>query len=137
MAGENVELVRSLLRAWNERRDPCFDAYHEDAEWDFSGWDFAVKGTWRGVGAMEDLIDALSDGWEELRVEPDEFIDGGDKVAFVGRFFARRRDSGLEVSDSGTCVFTMRAGKVAAFQLFRDRARALSAIGVSTDAEGG
>jgi len=131
MSEGNVELVRALIDRWNERGEAALDAYHDDVEWDFTGWDFEVEGTWRGMEGLESVLEGLRERWEEVRVEPEQLIDRDDKVGFFGRFFARRRYSGLEVSDSGTCVFTLRDGKISAFSLYRAREDALNALGLA------
>ncbi len=130
MSERNVELVRSLTKSWNSVGDPSLHVYHADAEFDFSGWDFDIHGTFQGLPAIGEALGSLADTWEEMRVDPQEFIDAGDKVLFVGRFLARRRDTGLEVSDSGTCVFTFRDDKISRFDLYRDHASALADAGV-------
>jgi uncharacterized protein len=129
MSSENVALVRSVIRAWNDRGDPSVDAYHEDAQWDFEGWTFDLHGVFHGTDAMTGMVEGLHAEWEEIRVEEEQYMEAGDKVAFFGRFFARRRSSGLDVSDSGTCIFTIRDGKIARFSLLHDRERALELMG--------
>ena len=129
MSSENVALVRSIIRAWNDRGDPSVEAYHDDAEWDFEGWAFDLQGTFHGTEGLSEMLDALRSEWEEIRVDEEQYLEAGDKVAFVGRFSARRRSSGLEVSDSGTCIFTIRDGRVARFSLVHDRERAMQLLG--------
>jgi ketosteroid isomerase-like protein len=135
MSQQNVKLVRRLVDTWNSTGDPSLRAYDEDAEFDFSGWDFAVQGTWRGIAAIKQALTGVRDAWEDMRVEAEEFIDAGEKVVFFARFYARRAGSGLEVSDAGTCVFTIRDGRVAGFNLFRDRRAALAAVGLKEAGE--
>jgi ketosteroid isomerase-like protein len=129
MSSENVALVRSIIRAWNDRGDPSVLAYHDDAEWNFEGWTFDLHGTFHGREGLSEMLDAVRSEWEEIRVDEEQYLEAGDKVAFFGRFSARRRSSGLEVSDSGTCIFTMRDGKVARFSLVHDRERAMELLG--------
>ena len=130
MSRENVALVRGLMEKWNETHQPDFSVYHEDAQWDMGGWGFDVRGTFQGVEDWDRMLDQLWEVWEDVRVEPDEYIDAGDNVLFFARMYARRRDSGLEVSDAGFCVFTVRDGKVSRFALYRDRDAAFEYAGV-------
>src|SRR5439155_12831315 len=67
MSEGNVELVRALIDRWNERGEAALDAYHDDVEWDFSGWDFEVEGTWRGMEGIESVLEGLRERWEEVR----------------------------------------------------------------------
>jgi ketosteroid isomerase-like protein len=127
MSSQHLEVVRSLIEAWNERGDPSFDLYHQDAEWDFSGWGFEPHGSLRGIDRIATLMDAVRSDWERVRVEPVQLREAGDRVGLYGRFYARRRGgSGLEMSDAGTCLFTFREGKIARFALVRDRGEALA-----------
>lgn len=128
MSSENVELVRSLIDAWNDRGEPLLEAYHDDAEWDFRGWGFELRGTFHGPEGLFKLLDAVRAEWVKVRVDAEQYVEKGDKVAFLGHFYARRRN-GLEVSDTGTCVFTLREGKVSRFGLYRDRDEALAVLG--------
>ena len=129
MSSDNVALVRSIIRAWNDRGDPSVDAYHPDAEWDFQGWAFDLHGTFHGTEALVEMVEGVRAEWDEIRVEEEQYMEAGDNVAFFGRFYARRRHTGLEVSDSGTCIFTVRDGKIARFSLIHDRERALELLG--------
>ena len=119
MSSENVALVRSIIDVWNDRGEALLEAYHEDAQWDFQGWGFDIRGTFHGAEGLFEMLDAVRAEWVDVRVEAEGYVEKGDKVAFLAHFYARRRN-GLEVSDSGTCVFTLRDGKVARFSLFRD-----------------
>jgi len=131
MPSENVTLVRSIIDAWNDRGDPSLDAYHDDAEWDFRGWGFNLRGTFHGTESFAQMLEGLREEWDEIRVEAEQYVEAGDRVAFFGRFYSRRPGrSGLEISDSGTCVFTFSEGKIVRFSLLRDRDEALSLLGV-------
>jgi hypothetical protein len=35
--------------------------------------------------------------WKEFRLEPDEFVDGGDRVVVIGRWVGKGKGSGIEV----------------------------------------
>jgi uncharacterized protein len=131
MSRENIALVRLLIDNWNARLEATLDAYHDDAEWDFTGWDYSVAGTFRGTDGLDEMLAFVKEAWEEVRVEPVEYVDAGDNVVFFGRFYARRRGGDLEVSDAGTCVFTLRDGKVSRFRLFRSFDDALAAVGLA------
>jgi ketosteroid isomerase-like protein len=133
MSSENVALVRAIIEAWNDRGDPSLDAYHDDAQWDFQGWAFDLRGTFHGTDGLLRMVEGLRAEWEEMRVDAEQYMEVGDKVAFFGRLYARRRESGLEVSDSGTCVFTLRDGKVTRFSLLHDRQQALALLGVQDE----
>src|SRR5688572_30750594 len=86
----NVAVVRSLIEAWN-RRDPGADAYHEDAEWDFSRSRFGeIRHSWKGVDGMRTVFAKVLDSWSELRVEPERIVPAGDEVVVIARHCGRR-----------------------------------------------
>jgi ketosteroid isomerase-like protein len=130
MSKQNVDVVRSLIEAWN-RREPGVEAYHEHAEWDFTRSSFDVQHRWRGVEGMLEVFGQVLAAWEDLRFEPEDFVDAGDQVVVFARHHGRRRDSGLEVSDAATYVCALREGKIERFTLYRDRTEALEAVGLT------
>jgi ketosteroid isomerase-like protein len=132
MSKSNVEIVRSLIDAWN-RREPGLDAYHDDAEWDFTRSRFGeIRHRWTGVDGMREVFGKVLAAWAELRVEPEQILDAGDEVVVVARHIGRRPDSGLEISDGGAYVIAMRDGKVSKFTFYPDKDEALESTGVST-----
>ena len=129
---QNVEIVRSLIDAWN-RRDAGVDAYHEDAEWDFSRSRFGeIRHSWKGVEGMREVFATVLSAWSELRVEPERILAAGDEVVVLARHYGRR-SGGLEISDGGAYAITMRDGKVAKFTFYPDKDEALEAVGLSLD----
>jgi ketosteroid isomerase-like protein len=128
---KNVEIVRSLIDAWN-RRDAGVDAYHEDAEWDFSRSRFGeIRHSWKGADGMREVFASVLSAWSELRVEPEQVLGAGDQVVVLARHYGRRPSSGLEISDGGAYVIAMRDGKVAKFTFYPDKDEALESVGLS------
>ena len=134
MSSSNVELVRSLTDAWNQSGDPGLDAYHEDAEFDFGAWGFDFSGSFRGRDVIDRMVGEVKETWEEIKVEPGDLIDAGDKVVLSGRFSLRQRGTGLLVRDSGSLVYSLIEGKIARVELYRDHQQALEAAGMRTTA---
>jgi ketosteroid isomerase-like protein len=127
---KNVEVVRSLIDAWN-RRDAGVDAYHEDAEWDFSRSRFGeIRHSWRGIEGMREVLSTVLAAWSELRVEAERIVGVGDEVVVFARHCGRRPNSGLEISDGGAYVIAMREGKVAKFTFYPDKDEALESVGL-------
>jgi ketosteroid isomerase-like protein len=68
--------------------------------------------------------------WDEFRMEPDDVLDGGDRVVAVGRWVGK--GSGIEVHRPVADVFTLPDGRVVRAEFgFTDRAEALEAAGLS------
>ena len=71
------------------------------------------------------------EAWEEFRVEPEEFIEGGDVVVAAVRYWGRGRGSGVEVTDRWFYAYRLRDGKVISWRPYSDRAEALKAVGLA------
>ena len=69
--------------------------------------------------------------WGEMRFEPEEMLDLGDRVLFVGRVKGSGRSSGAGFESDWANVLTISAGRVIREQPFFDRREALEAAGLS------
>jgi ketosteroid isomerase-like protein len=67
----------------------------------------------------------------EIHVEISNVRVSDDKTVADWEITGRGRRGGVVVSETGGLVFTFRGGKVARFELFRTRADALEAVGLS------
>jgi ketosteroid isomerase-like protein len=59
--------------------------------------------------------------WERYWIEPQEFIDGGEQIAVVGRQYGTGATSGLTIDAPWYAVFTFRDGRVNAIRVTPDR----------------
>lgn len=85
----------------------------------------------RGRAGMTRLFAMLRDTWTEFRFEPERFIDRGQQVAVLVRVVAKGGASGLATERRTAHVWTVRRGRLASIQIYRDRAEALDAVGLS------
>jgi hypothetical protein len=84
-----------------------------------------------GRRGMAGLIDMLRDSWLEFRFEPERFIDCGPRVVVFIRVIARGGASGLATEQETAHVWVARHGRLESIQIYRDRAQALEAVGLS------
>ena len=91
----------------------------------------AGTGEWRGRGGFLRFVAGQAESFEAMSLEPEEFIDAGDKVVVPLRFGGRARYTGIEVKFAVVHVATLREGKLARLDIFMDRAEALEAAGLS------
>jgi ketosteroid isomerase-like protein len=84
----------------------------------------------KGRAGMARLFAMLRDTWTEFRFEPERFIDRGDRVAVLVRVIAKGGASGLATERRTAHIWTVRDGRLAAIQIYRDRAEALEAVGL-------
>jgi hypothetical protein len=69
---------------------------------------------------------------EELRLEPQEFVDAGDRVATRLRHHGRGKLSGAEINEEMYHqVATFRAGRMVRIEYFGEWSEALQAAGMS------
>jgi ketosteroid isomerase-like protein len=130
MSQENVEIVRAAIDAWN-RGD--WDATLKDAapsfEFDFS----RSMGPGRGVYSLEQMgqyFRELTEAWEDVRLEPGEFIEAGEQVVMPNTLYAQGRD-GIKLQARSAWVWTIRSGRVAHLCFYQERRVALEAVGLS------
>jgi ketosteroid isomerase-like protein len=85
----------------------------------------------KGREGMARLFAMLRDTWTEFRFEPERFIDCGQRVAVLVRVVAEGGASGLATERETAHVWTVRRGRLASIQIYRDRAEALQAVGLA------
>jgi ketosteroid isomerase-like protein len=132
MSQENVEIVRRASEVL-ERRD-----WHGGA--DLFDLNVELHGTvggleegkvLRGLSEIARALDTEDDEvWEEHRIEPQEFIDAGDRVVVLQREYQRSKAGAELVIDTATIV-DLRAGHIVRIQGYMDSAEALEAVGLA------
>ena len=84
-----------------------------------------------GRRGMAEVIALLRDCWTTWRFEAEEFVEAGHCVVAFIRVTAEGGTSGLAVDQETAHVWTVRDGRLASIQIYRDRAQALDAVGLS------
>jgi ketosteroid isomerase-like protein len=139
MSQENVEIVRRLFDAFNERADEGALNPEDLLEYFTDDIDYrAVEGApddhgpVRGKEALRAHFQDWLDTFDNFRQEPAELIDAGDdKVIAVLRISGRARLSGVETHLTYAAHYAFRAGKIARGREYWTRAEALEAAGLS------
>ena len=128
MSEESVEVIRSLYEDWL-RGDMRFDRLDPEISMVESA---ALPGavSARGIDAVKRYIESFAKYWEEVRFEPEEFIDAGDSVVVVARLVGRGKRSGIEVTHRWAYVWTVRGDKALSMVGYADRAEALKVVGL-------
>jgi ketosteroid isomerase-like protein len=80
VSSDNVHALRSAYDAFARQDIPAvMAAFHEDIEWqgpDSVPW----GGDYHGHDGVGRFFGALGEYWQELRVEPEEFIEAGETI---------------------------------------------------------
>ena len=130
MSQETLELVRTVLGGW-ARGDfrAGSDVLAADFEWKQRP-DAVEPGSHRGA-SVGTALRQLFGVWENYRIEAEEYIDAGDGIVVVGRVRGTARGSGLELDQDVFQLWRARDCKLISVEVFRDRAAALAAVGLS------
>jgi ketosteroid isomerase-like protein len=128
MSTENLEaarrgfesLDRGGVEAFLEFIDPQFEMT--------TPADMTVEpATYRGHEGMRHYFESFYEIMDEVRFEPQEFIDAGDRVVVPARLVARGRDTGIEAVQQLTMVWTLRDGKAIGCETYATKDEALAA----------
>jgi ketosteroid isomerase-like protein len=129
---ENVELVRTIydrFRAGDDEGglalcDPDIQV-HDRPE-------IPDPQVYRGHRGVLASLDASRAAFAELDVVPEEFLEAGDRVIVVFRFFGTGRESGVPIDERLAHLWTIRDGKAVRMEVRSGREDALRAVGASS-----
>jgi ketosteroid isomerase-like protein len=130
MSGENVEIVRRGIEAWNRAdRDEWLAVFAPGAEWHTTGR-FADRGVYRGREELAGYWTEFREDIEEVGSSVSEIRAIGDKVfvAATATGRGRRSKAGFEVPV--WFVMTFRDGVVVRVETYDDPEQALEAAGL-------
>ena len=90
----NRATVEELIRLMNSRDARPTHLVHPDIEWH---WAAAIPGpqVYRGHEGVHQGLDTWIESWEELVIEPLEFLEDGDYVLALTRYRMRGAGSGV------------------------------------------
>jgi ketosteroid isomerase-like protein len=125
MSEENVEVVRRIYEAWLQGRSSR-DWIDSDVEY-VNPPDAVEGGTRRGRKAFAGIRDA----YDDVRIEPEQFIDAGGDVIVIARVRGKGRGSGVDIDWRQGYVWTIRNGKAVRVRWFNKPEQALEAAGMS------
>ena len=113
--------------------EASFMLYHPDAQFitppRLVGLGFDP--VYRGPEGRREFDRAWRAEWGEMHFEPDEMLDLGDRVLFLGRVKGSGLSSGAAFESDWAVLLTISAARVIREQPFFDRREALEAAGLS------
>jgi ketosteroid isomerase-like protein len=130
MSQENVDKTRDFIDAYNRRDfDAAMASFDPDVEWILPEHQSSDSG--RGPDEIRRFWEGIDETFDELQLEPQEFIDAGDRVATRLRHHGRGKGSGIEINEElYHQVVTFRDGRMVRIEYFADWAEALQAAGL-------
>ena len=136
MSEDNLDVIRRGYEAFGRGDiNTLLDSFDEQISWVTPG-PRELKTSGRRTGRQEvgEFFASVNELFDIQRFEPKEFIAQGDRVVVVGSETARARSTGNVVDVDWVHVFTMRNGKVVAFQEFFDTAAVVAALSAASAA---
>ena len=133
MSRENVELLRRSYEALNRAfavGEDLLPVILEGTDPDLVVEMGVLEGTFHGPEGFKAFIEGQLAIIEDLRSEPDEFIDAGERVVVPCRLRGRARKTGIPLEYRFVHVWTFRGGKAVHLRLYASKARALEAVGL-------
>lgn len=131
MSQENVDKTRDWIDAYNRRDiDVALQHFHPDIDWVLPAHQSSDSA--RGTDAVRRFFEQLDEHMEDLRLEPQEFVDAGDQVATRLRYYGRGKGSGVEIeTEMYHQVATFRDGVIVRMEYVTSWPAALEAAGVA------
>jgi ketosteroid isomerase-like protein len=128
MSQENVDLVRRSIEATVVDGEPPWDALHEEIE--VHDHDMLDAGEYRGHAGFARWLEDWSAAWAEDAVEPEEFVDVGERVVVHVLQKTTGHGSGVTLERHDAMVFAVREGKIVRLDYYNNREQALKAVGL-------
>jgi ketosteroid isomerase-like protein len=128
--GDNADIVRRAFDAFSRRDLPALLAFI-DPDIVFSPATARLAGRaepYRGHDGMRTYMADVARVWQELRPEPDEFVEVGDVVVCTGRVYAW--GIGRVIDAPAGWVWRLRAGLLVEGRVYDTRREALVAAGL-------
>ena len=126
MSRENVELVQGVLAGFIATGTPSWDLLDEEVE--VRDHDVMDAGEYRGYAGFGRWLENWDAAWADFSMEPEEFLDAGERVVSVFRMTATGRGSGVEVERHDAIVWSVRDGKVVRLDYYNNREQALGTV---------
>jgi uncharacterized protein len=128
MSRENVETARRGYEAFNRGEMEAVYA-RLDAGIVWEEWSAVPDAqTYKGHDGVRAFFEKLSESFDRLRFEPQEFIEVGDQLVIPTLVQVRGRESGAEATLSTVHVWTYRNGKGVRVRVYETKAEALEAV---------
>jgi ketosteroid isomerase-like protein len=131
MSQDNIKRIRDGYEAFN-RGD--LEGVVAQFPRDFEAQDRAEvpdPQSYEGIPGVRKALGQLMEDFDDYRMEPQEFVDGGDRVVVVVRQTGRGKASGAVVEGTIVHLWELRGDAVSGLRAFSERAEALEAAGLN------
>jgi len=132
MPQENIDRLRDGYEAFNRTGDMAEDLLAPNFELHQDASMIDSTGVFRGRDALRDSVHEVQVAFEELRFEPEKFIEApnGEVVVLI-HGSGRGRGGGVEIHNHIAHVWTFREQKAIRCVVYLAQAEALQALGLA------
>jgi ketosteroid isomerase-like protein len=135
MTQQNVDALRNALHAFNERGlDPAAAEVEHLLHPDFGiqeAEEVPDRETYSGRDAFIANLRKVEEAFEEIRLDPVEFVDLEDHIVVVVVMSGRGRGSGAPVEMRFAQLWSIEAGKATSLRDFATKEEAIKAAGAT------
>jgi ketosteroid isomerase-like protein len=132
MSEENVQVVRQLVEAFNQRDLAAMTQWFApDVEWQPGGPAAVERALYRGRDEVSAGFAAMWETWERFHVEESEVRAMGNSVVWLGRARLRGEASHMDFDQPFAIHFLVRGGTICRLRGFLDWHEALDVAGLS------
>jgi ketosteroid isomerase-like protein len=128
MSRENVQVVQRVIAHFQATGEPDWATLDEEIE--VHDHDTPDQGEYRGHTGFGRWLEEWGAAWAEWNIEPEEFIDAGDRIVAIIRMKTKGQGSGVETERQDAMVITMRGGKWLRVDYYNNRKQALESVGL-------
>jgi uncharacterized protein len=132
MSAENVAIVKGLYDAFAFGDVPdVVGRMSSDIVWnEAENFPYADNNPYCGAEAIVQGVFSRCIGeWDGFSVQMHDLIDGGDRVVAIGRYQGTFKQSGGQMNPQAVHVWTLKDGKIIAFQQHIDTLDVVRATG--------
>jgi uncharacterized protein len=133
MSEDNLDVVRRGYDAFGRGDiNALLELFDEQIRWVTPGPpELATSGQRTGRQAVAEFFGTVNEVFDIQRFQPKEFIAQGDRIVVLGDETSRLKATNKMIELDWVHVFTMRNGKVVAFQEFFDTAAVVAAMSIA------
>ena len=130
MEVRDEDLVRTAFEHWNRSDfEAALEYVDPDVEWRTATPLLDLPQVSRRHDGVRAFWEAWTSSWNNIRIEPEEFIDAGDELLVLVRWRATSQ-AGIEVDQPVAFRFLIRDQRVTRFISYWERAEAFEALGL-------
>lgn len=123
MSADNVAVIKGLYDAFGVGDVPgVLGRMSPDIVWnEAENFPYSDHNPYHGPVAIAEGVFARCIGeWDGFAVAMEDLIDGGDRVVALGRYRGSAKTTGRSMNPQAVHVWTLKDGKVIAFQQYID-----------------